>query len=149
MGIQERLSEDMKTAMKSKDAFRLQVIRMVRASIKNAEIDLRRPLEDAEAQEIVQKEIKQRKDAQSEFQKAGRTDLVEQAEAELQVLAGYMPQQLSEEEISAVVDAAIAQVGASSKADMGKVMSAVLPHVKGRADGKQVNQLVQLKLAAL
>ncbi len=149
MGLLEQLNDDMKVAMKSQDKFRLSVIRMVRASVKNVEIDLRRPLEEGEVQDIVQREIKQRKDAMVEFDKAERTDLSDQLKLELEVLAGYMPQQLSEDEIRSVVQAAIQQVGAATKADMGKVMSAVLPQVKGRADGKLVNQLVQSELASL
>lgn len=149
MALLERLNEDMKQAMKAKDKFRLGVIRMVISAVKNVEIDVRRPLEEGEVQDIVQREIKQRKDAMGEFAKAGRDDLVEQNQQELEVLNVYMPQQLTDEEIRAIVQSAISSTGASSKADMGKVMSAVLPHVKGRADGKIVNQLVQNELAAL
>jgi uncharacterized protein YqeY len=149
MGLLEQLNEDMKQAMKSQEKFRLSVIRMVKSSIKNVEIDVRRPLEETEVQDIVQREIKQRKDAMSEFEKAGREDLVDQLKLELDVLVAYMPQQLTEEEIRFVVQDAIRAVSAASKADMGKVMGAVLPQVKGRADGKIVNQLVQSELASL
>jgi uncharacterized protein YqeY len=149
MALLEQLNEDMKHAMRAKDKFRLGVIRMVIAAIKNVEIDVRRSLEEGEVQDIVQREIKQRRDAMGEFEKAGREDLVEQSKQELDVLIGYMPQQLSETEIRSIVQDAIRSVAASTKADMGKVMGAVLPHVKGRADGKVVNQLVQSELAAL
>jgi uncharacterized protein YqeY len=143
MGLGERLNEDMKQAMKSQDKFKLSVIRMVRSSIKNQEIDLKRTLDDNEVLDILSREIKQRKDSLQEFEKAGRNDLVEGLQAELAILAEYQPQQLTEEEVKAIVQETIEQVGASSKADMGKVMTALMPKVKGRADGKTVNQLVQ------
>jgi uncharacterized protein YqeY len=143
MSLGERLNEDMKQAMKSQDKFKLSVIRMVRSSIKNQEIDLKRTLDDNEVLDILSREIKQRKDSLQEFEKAGRNDLVEGLQAELAILAEYQPQQLTEEEVKAIVQETIEQVGASSKADMGKVMTALMPKVKGRADGKTVNQLVQ------
>jgi uncharacterized protein YqeY len=143
MGLADRLNEDMKQAMKSQDKFKLSVIRMVRSSIKNQEIDLKRTLDDNEVLDILSREIKQRKDSLQEFEKAGRTDLVEGLQAELAILAEYQPQQLTEEEVKAIVQETIQQVGASSKADMGKVMTALMPKVKGRADGKLVNGLVQ------
>jgi uncharacterized protein YqeY len=143
MSLGERLNEDMKQAMKSQDKFRLSVIRMVRSSIKNQEIDLKRTLDDNEVLDILSREIKQRKDSLQEFEKAGRGDLVESLKAELVILAEYQPQQLTEEEVKAIVQETIEQVGASSKADMGKVMTALMPKVKGRADGKIVNGLVQ------
>lgn len=143
MSLGERLNEDMKQAMKSQDKFKLSVIRMVRSSIKNQEIDLKRTLDDNEVLDILSREIKQRKDSLQEFEKAGRNDLVEGLQAELVILAEYQPQQLTEEEVKAIVQETIEQVGASSKADMGKVMTALMPKVKGRAEGKVVNGLVQ------
>jgi uncharacterized protein len=143
MSLGERLNEDMKQAMKSQDKFKLSVIRMVRASIKNLEIDLKRPLDDNEVLDVLGREVKQRRDSLQEFEKAGRDDLAESLKAELAILADYQPQQLSEEEVKAIVQETIEQVGASSKADMGKVMTALMPKVKGRADGKIVNQYVQ------
>ena len=143
MSLSERLNEDMKQAMKSQDKFKLSVIRMVRSTIKNSEIDLKRALDDNEVLDVLTREIKQRKDSLQEFEKAGRDDLAENLKAELAILAEYMPQQLSEEEVKAIVQQTIQQVGASSKADMGKVMTALMPQVKGRADGKLINQLVQ------
>jgi len=146
MSLGERLNEDMKQAMKSQDKFKLSVIRMVRSSIKNVEIDVKRTLDDSEVLDILTREIKQRKDSLQEFEKAGRDDLAEGLKAELTILADYMPQQLTEEEVKAIVQQTIQQVGASSKADMGKVMAALMPKVKGVADGKLVNQLVQQSL---
>lgn len=147
MSLSERLNEDMKQAMKSQDKFKLSVIRMVRASIKNIEIDQRRTLSDSEVLDVLNREIKQRRDSLQEFEKAGRSDLADGLKAELDVLAVYMPQQLSEEEVKAIVQQTIQEVGASSKADMGKVMGALMPKVKGRADGKLINQLVQQSLS--
>ncbi|MEC0230318.1 GatB/YqeY domain-containing protein [Paenibacillus alba] len=143
MSLSDRLNEDMKQAMKSQDKFKLSVIRMVRSTIKNQEIDLKRALDDNEVLDVLTREIKQRKDSLQEFTKAGRDDLADSLKAELVILAEYMPQQLSEEEVKAIVQQTIQQIGASSKADMGKVMTALMPQVKGRADGKLINQLVQ------
>jgi uncharacterized protein YqeY len=143
MSLSDRLNEDMKQAMKSQDKFKLSVIRMVRSTIKNSEIDLKRPLDDNEVLDVLTREIKQRKDSLQEFTKAGRDDLADSLKVELVILAEYMPQQLSEEEVKAIVQQTIQQIGASSKADMGKVMTALMPQVKGRADGKLINQLVQ------
>ncbi|NOU85200.1 GatB/YqeY domain-containing protein [Paenibacillus sp. LMG 31460] len=143
MSLSDRLNEDMKQAMKSQDKFKLSVIRMVRSTIKNSEIELKRALDDNEVLDVLTREIKQRKDSLHEFTKAGRDDLADSLKAELVILAEYMPQQLSEEEVKAIVQQTIQQIGASSKADMGKVMTALMPQVKGRADGKLINQLVQ------
>jgi uncharacterized protein len=143
MNLTERLNEDMKQAMKSQDKFRLSTIRMVRAAMKNQEIDLKRPLEDNEVLEIIGREIKQRKDSLQEFTKAGREDLAENVAAEIDIISVYLPEQLTEEEVKEIVQQTIQETGASSKADMGKVMAALMPKVKGRSDGKLVNQLVQ------
>lgn len=147
MSLNDRLNEDMKQAMKSQDKFRLSVIRMVRSSIKNIEIDQRKTLDDQEVLDVLNREIKQRRDSLQEFEKAGRQDLVDQMKHELDILADYMPKQLSEDEVKAIVQQTIQEVGASSKADMGKVMGALMPKVKGLADGKLVNQIVQQTLA--
>ncbi|NWL86864.1 MULTISPECIES: GatB/YqeY domain-containing protein [unclassified Paenibacillus] len=146
MNLSERLNEDMKQAMKSQDKFKLSTIRMVRSTIKNLEIDLKRTLDDNEVLDILSREIKQRKDALQEFEKAGREDLAASARAEVEIIAVYLPKQLTEEEIKVIVQQTIQETGASSKADMGKVMSALMPKVKGRADGKLVNQAVQQSL---
>lgn len=143
MSLSERLNEDMKQAMKSQDKFKLSTIRMVRATIKNLEIDLKRTLDDSEVLDILSREIKQRKDALQEFEKAGRDDLAEKVKAEAEIIAEYLPEQLNEDEIKVIVQQTIQETGATSKADIGKVMSALMPKVKGRADGKLVNQAVQ------
>ncbi|BCG60302.1 GatB/YqeY domain-containing protein [Paenibacillus sp. URB8-2] len=142
MNLSERLNEDMKQAMKSKDKFKLSTIRMVRSTIKNLEIDLKRTLDDNEVLDILSREIKQRKDALQEFEKAGRDELAASNKAEIEIIQQYLPEQLSEEEIQVIVQQTIQETGASSKSEMGKVMSALMPKVKGRADGKLVNQAV-------
>lgn len=147
MSLSERLNEDMKQAMKSQDKFRLSVIRMIRSAIKNMEIDQRRSLDDNEVLDILSREIKQRRDSLQDFEKASREDLAESVKAEIAVISEYLPQQLTEEEVRVLVLQTIQETGASSKAEMGKVMSALMPKLKGRADGKLVNQLVQQALS--
>ncbi|MFC6332455.1 GatB/YqeY domain-containing protein [Paenibacillus septentrionalis] len=143
MNLSERLTDDMKQAMKDKDKLRLSTIRMVRSSIQNLELDLHRSLNDDELLDIFSREIKQRKDSLQEFKKAGREDLAENLAAEIDIISKYLPEQLTEEEIQEIVRQTIQELGASSKADMGKVMGALMPKTKGRADGKLVNQVVQ------
>ncbi|QKG84946.1 GatB/YqeY domain-containing protein [Kroppenstedtia pulmonis] len=142
MPIMERLTQDMKTAMKNKDKTRLSVIRMVRSSMKNEEIKLQRNLTEEDALGILSRELKQQKDSLQEFEQAGRDDLAAKAKAEIAILEDYLPEPLTEEEIHSIVREAIQKSGASSKADMGKVMKLVMPQVKGRADGKAVNRTV-------
>lgn len=143
MNLSDRLTDDMKQAMKSQDKFKLTTIRMMRASVKNLEIELKRPLDDNEVLDILSREIKQRKDSLQEFEKAGRNDLVDNLAAEIEIISKYLPEQLTEEEILEIVRQTIQELGASSKADMGKVMGALMPKTKGRADGKLVNKAVQ------
>jgi hypothetical protein len=143
MSLSERLNNDMKQAMKSQDKFKLSVIRMVRSAVKNQEIELKRPLDDSEVLDILSREIKLRKDSLQQFESAGREDLAQDIAAEIEIISQYLPQQLTEEELTLIVQQTIQETGASSKADMGKVMGALMPKVKGRADGKQVNRLVQ------
>ena len=149
MSVKERLNEDMKQAMKEKEAgkFRLSVIRMVRASIKNSEIDRKRELSEEEVLDIVAKEVKLRRDAAEEFSKGNRPDLVDNVQREAAILMDYLPPQLSEPEVRALVAAAVTQTGATSAKDMGKVMAALMPQVKGRADGKMVNVIVKEMLS--
>lgn len=147
MSLLERLNNDMKQAMKSKEKEKLSVIRMIKASLQNEAIKIGTDLsEDAELT-ILSREVKQRKDSLHEFEKAGRSDLVDKIRSELQIVEEYMPEQLSEEEISQLVKTAIAEIGATSKADMGKVMAAIMPQVKGKADGSLINKLVQQHLS--
>ena len=143
MNLSDRLIDDMKQAMKSQDKLRLSTIRMMRASVKNLEIDLKRPLDDSEVLDVLSREIKQRKDSLQEFEKAGRDDLVVNLATEIDIISNYLPEQLTEEEIQEIVRQTIQELGASSKADMGKVMGALMPKTKGRADGRLVNNAVQ------
>ncbi|SEN04375.1 GatB/YqeY domain-containing protein [Lihuaxuella thermophila] len=147
MSLLEQLDQDMKSALKNKEKTKLSTIRMLRASIKKVEIDKKRPLNDDEVLEVIGREIKQRRDSLSEYEKAGREDLAQKEREEIEILETYLPEQLSEEELRSLVRQVIQEVGASSKADMGKVMGAIMPKVKGRADGRLVNRLVQETLS--
>jgi uncharacterized protein len=142
LSLLERLNQDMKQAMKDKDSLKLSTIRMLRSAIKNKEIDKRRALTDAEVEEVILSEVKKRNDSVAEYEKAGRQDLADKEKAEIEVLKAYLPEQLSEDEVRALVEEVIRETGASSKADMGKVMGVLMPKVKGRADGRLVNRLV-------
>ncbi|BBU40258.1 hypothetical protein APP_25500 [Aeribacillus pallidus] len=144
MGLLERLNQDMKQAMKNKEKDRLSVIRMVKASLQNEAIKLgKSELTEEEELTVLSRELKQRKDSLQEFENAGRSDLVEKVKAEIAVITEYMPEQLSEEELIQIIKTTISEVNATSKSDMGKVMGAVMPKVKGKADGSLVNKLVQ------
>ncbi|QJD83651.1 GatB/YqeY domain-containing protein [Cohnella herbarum] len=146
MNLAERLNEDMKLAMKSGEKFRLQTIRMVRSSIKNQEIELRRALDDNETLNVLSRELKQRRDSLQDFERGGREDLVSNVKAEIEIISEYLPRQLTEEEVKAIVVQTMQETGASSKADLGKLMGALMPKVKGIADGKLVNAIVQQSL---
>jgi uncharacterized protein YqeY len=148
LSLLERLNNDMKQAMKNKEKDKLSVIRMMKASVQNEAIKLgKQELSEEEELTVLSRELKQRKDSLHEFEKAGREDLVEKLRLELTFVELYTPKQLSEEELSAIVKETISEVGANSKADMGKVMSAIMPKLKGRADGSLVNKLVQQHLS--
>jgi uncharacterized protein len=146
MNLAERLNEDMKLAMKSGEKFRLQTIRMVRSSIKNQEIELRRALDDNETLNVLSRELKQRRDSLQDFERGGREDLVSNVKAEIEIISEYLPRQLTEEEVKAIVVQTMQETGASSKADLGKLMGALMPKMKGIADGKLVNAIVQQSL---
>lgn len=145
MTIQERLFADMKTAMKAREEgkVRLSTIRMVRAAIKNSEIAKGRPLNDDEVLEVLAKELKERKDSIPEFARGGRNDLVEKLEEEISILREYLPEPLSESEIRLLAQETIEEVGASNLRDLGKVMGAIIPKTRGRADGRLVNKIVR------
>lgn len=143
MSLKARLNDDMKLAMKSQDKFRLSVIRMVRSAILNVEIDKKAELSDDEVLVVLNREVKQRNDSLQEFKNANREDLASKTEREIAILMEYMPQQLSREELEALVQEAVTETGASSKKDMGKIMQYLMPKIQGRADGKLVNQIVQ------
>jgi len=146
MGLKEQITEDMKTAMRAKDAGKLGAIRLITAAIKQKEVDERVELDDAQVQAIVEKMIKQRKDSISQFEAGGRQDLVEIEQAELAVLSAYMPAALSDAEVQTEVAAAVAATGAAGPQDMGKVMGILKPKLAGRADMTAVSALVKAAL---
>lgn len=148
MSLLDQLNQDMKQAMKNKEKDKLIVIRMVKSALQNEAIKLgKNELSAEEDLTVLSRELKQRKDSLLEFQKADRLDLVEKTQAEIDILIDYMPKQLSEEEVTEIVKQTISEVNATSKADMGKVMGALMPKVKGKADGSLVNKLVQQLLS--
>ena len=147
MTMNEKVAADMTAAMKARDAGRLSALRMLKAAIMNKGVEKGRDLDDAEVQQVVSSLVKQRRDSIEQFQKAGRTDLVDKETAEVAVLEGYLPPAVSAEEIDAAVAAAIAETGATTPKDMGKVMKAVMPKLAGKnADGRAVNDAVRRKL---
>ena len=142
-GLKQRISDDMKAAMKSGDTLRRDTLRMLGAAIKNAEIDKRgAALEEADIVALVAREIKHRQESIDAFRAGNRADLMEKEEAEKKVLEGYMPAQMDRAEIEDLIKKVVAAVGASGPADKGKVMKELMPQVKGRADGKLVNEIV-------
>lgn len=147
MSLKAQITEDMKTAMRAKDSVRLATIRLLQAAIKQKEVDERVELDDAAVIAIVDKMIKQRKDSIAAFEGAGRQDLADQEKAETAVLQGYLPQRMSTEEITAAVQAIVAQLGASGPGDMGKVMGAVKTQLAGKADMGAVSAAVKAALA--
>jgi uncharacterized protein YqeY len=144
--LKDRITEDMKSAMRAKEPARLSAIRLLLAAIKQKEVDERIVVDGAAVLAIVEKLIKQRKDSIEQFTKAGRTDLVDKETAELTLLTGYLPQQLSEAEVVAIVDLAIAEAGTSGPQAMGKVMALIKPRLAGRADMSRVSSLVKQRL---
>lgn len=143
MSLLEQLTSDMKEAMKAKDKVTLGVVRMVKASVSNEQIKLGHDLTADEELVVLSREMKQRVEEMESYKDADRADLAEEIQGQIDVLKRYMPAQMSEEEVVAIVKETIAEVGASSKADLGKVMGALMPKVKGKADGKLVNTTVQ------
>jgi uncharacterized protein YqeY len=144
--LKERITADMKQAMKAKDKLKLDAIRMLRGAIRDREIEKQIELDDAGVIQVLANQVKKRKDSIDQFRDAERMDLVEREEKQLQALEVYMPQQLSPDEVKHLIDKVIAETGASSMRDMGKVMSTIMPRIQGRADGKEVNQLVRESL---
>src|SRR5690554_6076638 len=128
----------MKTVMKNKEKQRLSVIRMARAAIKNVEIEKRKDLEDDEVIEVLAREVKQRRDSIKEYKKAGKDNVIEEINKEIEILTNYLPEQLSKEELEKKVDEVIYELGASTIQDIGRVMGAIMPRIRGRADGSLV-----------
>lgn len=147
MSLLKQLTTDMVVAMKNRDKETLAVVRMLKAAVQNAQIEAGHDLTPDEEVAVLSREYKQRKESLAEFEKAGRQDLVDKTNNELKIVEKYMPKQLSADEVAKIVKETIAQVGASSMKDFGKVMGAVMPKVKGQADGKVVNQAVKSALS--
>ena len=147
MALQQRLADDLKTAMKSGDKLRLSVIRMLRAKIKNAQIEKRDALNGDEVLKVVARDVKQHKESITAFKDGNRPELAEKEEAELAMLMEYMPQQMSPDEVVAIVKQVIAEAGATGPQDKGKVMGKIMAQVSGKADGKEVNEIVMELLA--
>jgi uncharacterized protein YqeY len=147
MDINAKLNKEMVIAAKAKDKIRLSAIRLLKTALHNKEIDLMRPLNEAEILQLLSAIVKQRKDSIEQFAKGGRTDLVEKEEAELKVVQEFMPAQMSDDEVEAIIKKAIAEVSAVSVKDMGKVMKILMPQLTGRADGKVVGEKVKALLS--
>ena len=147
MSLKTRLTDDMKSAMKSGDKASLGVIRLVNAAIKQREVDERVELDDAQVLAVLEKMVKQRKDSVTQYVGAGREDLAEIERAEIVVIERYLPEKLGEAEVAAAIDAAIAETGASGPADMGKLMGVLKPRLAGQADMGEVSKLVKQRLA--
>ena len=147
MFLQQRLRDDLKQAMKQGDDRRRSLIRLVLAGVKNAEIDKGAPLDDSGVIDVISREVRQHRESIAEFSKGNRQDLVTKEEAELNMLLEYLPQQMSREEIAEAARNVIAQVGASGPREKGKVMSQLMPQLKGRAQGQEINEVVSALLA--
>ncbi|WP_298395349.1 GatB/YqeY domain-containing protein [uncultured Azonexus sp.] len=147
MSLKARITEDMKTAMKAKEATRLATIRLLLAAIKQKEVDERVELDDAAVAAVIEKLVKQRKDSVAQYQAAARQDLADAEQAEIAILAAYLPEKMSTEESAAAVAAAVAETGASGPADMGKLMAVLKPRLAGKADMAEVSKLVKAALA--
>ena len=145
--LKEQLMEDFKNAMKEKNEIKKNTIMMVRSAILQVEKDTQKELSENEIIEIISKELKKRKESVSDIEKSGRTDLLENINEEIAIIKAYLPEELSKEEIERIVVETIAEVGATTMKEMGKVMQAVKPKVAGRADNKLVNEIVRAKLA--
>jgi uncharacterized protein YqeY len=146
MSLKARIQQDMKDAMRAAEKARLATIRLILAAIKQKEVDERKELDDVEVTLVLEKMVKQRRESISQFDKAGRTDLVEQETFELAVIQPYLPEPLGEGELNTLIDEALAQSGASSLKDMGKVMALLKPRIQGRADMGAVSALIKARL---
>ena len=148
MPLREQLNEDMKSAMKARETEKLGAIRLLLSAVKQREVDERITLDDAGVIAVIEKMIKQRKDSISQYEKAARQDLADKEKFELGVLEAYLPKQLGADEVEAIIAAAVAESGAKSPADMGKVMALVKPRLAGKADMGKVSGLVKARLSA-
>ncbi|MDI7259437.1 MAG: GatB/YqeY domain-containing protein [Thermodesulfobacteriota bacterium] len=147
MNLEDKLVEEMKRAMKANDKLRLSTVRMIRSSMINKEIELRRKLSDEEIIRVIQGMMRKGEESLEQFQAGGRTDLVEKEKMEIEIFKSFLPQPLRQEEIIKIIDETIQETQASSLKDLGKVMKAVMPKLGGKADGKLLNQLVKERLS--
>lgn len=147
MGLEERLNEEMKLAMKSNDKLKLSTIRMIRSTIKNREIELRKKLDDEEIYRILQGMVRKGEESIEQFQAGGRIDLVEKEKKEIEILKSFLPEQISKEELIRIIDETIKETQSSSLKDLGKVMKSVMSKLGGKADGRLVNQIVKERLS--
>lgn len=149
MSLRNKIPEDLKNALRNKQSLELTVLRMLQSSIKNKEIDNKGELNDEQVIQVVSSEIKKRRDAADEFSKVGREDAADKEKEEIEILMKYMPEQMSEDEISKIVVGAIDESDAESMKDLGNVMKIVMPKLKGKADGKVINNIVRAELQKL
>lgn len=147
--LKRRINQDAKEALKSKDALTLNVLRMLKSEIRYKEIERGSELSDDDVISVLSTAIKKRKDSIQQFEKGGRDDLASKEKEELAVVIKYMPEQVSEEELSQIISQAISEEGATGASDLGKVMKLVMPKIRGRADGKKVNQMVSSQLQSI
>jgi uncharacterized protein YqeY len=147
MSLKQRLTDDMKTAMKAGEKDRLAAIRLINAAIKQKEVDERVEMDDARVLAVLEKMVKQRKDSIEQYDKAGRDDLAAIERAELAIIGQYLPEKMGETEIKAAIEAAIAETGAAGPADMGKLMGVLKPRLAGQADMGEVSKLIKQRLA--
>lgn len=147
MSLKDRIQQDVKDAMRAKEKQRLATIRLITAAIKQREVDERIELDDEQVLVVLDKMCKQRRESISQFEKAGRDDLIAREASELEIIQGYLPEQLGEDEIAAMIDTVMADTGASSIKDMGKVMGQLKPKLQGRADMAAVSALIKSKLS--
>ena len=147
MSLKEQLKEDLKSAMRDKDNVRKNVVQLIKAGVLQVEKDNKVTLDDEGVSDVIAKQLKQRRDSLPDYEKSGREDLINQLKREMDILMGYLPAQLTHEELEQIVKEAVEATGAQSVKDMGKVMAAVMPKTKGRADGKEINQIARAFLA--
>ena len=148
MALQARIETDFVTAYKAKETVRVAVLRMLKTAIKNRQVELCRELTDGEVLDVIAKQVKQRRESIDQFTSGNRPDLAEKEALELEMLVGYLPKALSEEELAAAIDAVVKDLGAASLKDMGRVMQAVLEAHKGQVDGKKASELVRARLTS-
>ena len=147
MSLKEQLKEDLKSAMRDKDNVRKNVVQLIKAGVLQVEKDNKVTLDDEGVSDVISKQLKQRRDSLPDYEKSCREDLINQLKREMEILMGYLPAQLTHEELEQIVKEAVEATGAQSVKDMGKVMAAVMPKTKGRADGKEINQIARAFLA--